>query len=107
MKHLASELDPDGERIDLNKECLPYYTHIHGGWPKVTFEFCVQKCKESESCGFANWQSSDLHVGQCQLSKANCVVTTTNRESGLDRLWQKSKFLKYFSTFQFTALKIG
>ena len=96
MKHLASELEPDGETIYLNKVCRPYYTQIHGGWPKVTFEFCVQKCKESESCEFANWQSQDLNVGLCHLSRPNCVVTSTNPDSGLDRLWQKSKFLKTF-----------
>ena len=64
---------------------------------EVTFEYCVQKCQQTEVCEFATWikktDSSDL--GQCQLSDYDCdMKDTTDRI--LYKLWQKSKFCKTF-----------
>ena len=86
-----------GENVYVNKSCLPYYTQVHGGWLEVTFEFCVQKCKESDLCTYANWNKHidfpNLDIGHCQLSRKDCYIKETVPDT-LERLWEKSKFLK-------------
>ena len=78
--------------ININKACLPYYTDIHSGWSQVTFEFCVQKCKESDLCMFANWKNEN---GVCQLSQANCILQDTTPTNGIDSIWKKSRFQNF------------
>ena len=84
--------------VNINKACLPYYTDIHSGWSQVTFEFCVQKCKESDLCMFANWKNEN---GVCQLSQANCILQDTTPTNGIDSIWKKSRFQNFNSYIGF------
>ena len=58
---------------------------------KVTFDYCVYKCRQSEICEFATWEKSSTYLGHCQLSKADCASEDTHDLKF--KLWQKSKFL--------------
>ena len=91
-----------GAKILNNKTCDIYYAPIPNrsdlSMAKTTFEYCVQKCQQSELCEFATWKRKldSSNIGQCQLSNWYCDMKDIHNGPLLYKLWQKSKFHKTF-----------